>query len=258
MKDLKRRGLQIVVLLAAGAMSVGCSSSNATTGTGGSNGSGKGGSSSGGGGAGGSGRMCGESGNADAGICQVAPCDGVIATFSSADGGIPIMGGLTNWGGAFNRPTYSIDGGNLTIMETASQGDSPQYVGVTLYFFSCVDASAFSGVEFTVSGSVSDSCQLVFGANDVAHDDHSQDPKGTCDAGSSCYSPNMVVATPITSTATSVKIPWIMGGSVPDVPLDPSKLTGVQWQFTINPTPDGGTSADCTAQLQLSDVKFYK
>jgi hypothetical protein len=256
MSDLKRRGLPMLVLLAAGAISAGCSSTSQTSGTGGS--SATGGSGGGHGGAGGAGRMCGASGDASAGICQVAPCDGVIGTFTSADGGIPIMGGLTNWGGAFNRPTYSIDGGYLTLMETASQGAAPQYVGVTLYFFNCVDASAFTGVQFTVSGSVSSSCHLVFGANDIAHDDHSQDSKGTCDAGSNCYAPNMIVATPITSTATTVKIPWLMGGSVPDVPLDPGTLTGVQWQFTIDPTPDGGTSMDCAAQLQISDVKFYK
>lgn len=254
MKDLKWRGFQMLVLLSAGALSVGCSSSNQTAGTGGSNGTG----GSGSGGKGGSGRMCGLEADASAGLCQVAPCDGQIATFSSADGGIPIMGGLTNWGGAFNRPSYSVDNGTLTLTETSSQSSAPQYVGATLYFFNCVDASAYSGVQFTISGSVSSSCHLVFGANDVAHDDHSQDSKGTCDAGSSCYAPNMIVATPITSTPTTVKIPWIMGGSVPDVPLDPGKLTGVQWQFTIDPTQDGGTPMDCTAELQISDVKFYK
>ncbi|HXJ20085.1 MAG TPA: hypothetical protein VMT03_07620 [Polyangia bacterium] len=252
MRDLKRRGFQMLVLLAAGAISVGCSSSNQTSGTGGSTGSG------GGGGAGGGGRMCGAPADAGAGLCQVAPCDGVIANFSSADGGIPIMGGLTNWGGAFNRPTYSVDSGTLTLMETSSQGATPQYVGVTLYFFSCVDASAYSGVEFTVSGSVSSMCRLVFGANDVAHDDHASDSKGTCDAGSNCYAPNMVVPGTISSTPTTVKVPWIMGGSVPDVPLDPGQLTGIQWQFTIDPAPDGGTPEDCNAQLAISDVKFYK
>ena len=258
MKDLKRCGVQMLVLLAAGAISVGCSSSNATGGTGGSSATGGKGGSSGSGGAGGSGRMCGMPGNPDAGICQVAPCDGQIATFSSADGGIPIMGGLVTWGGAFNRPTYTIDGGNLNIMETASQSDAPQYVGTTLYFFQCTDATAFSGVEFTISGSVSAACQLVFAANDIAHDDKMSDSKGTCDAGSSCYAPNTFVPMAVTSTPTKVQIPWIAGSSVPSVPLNTAQLVGIQWQFTVNATPDGGTAGECDAQLQITDVKFYK
>ena len=41
------------------------------------------------------------------------------------------------------------------------------------------------------------------------------------------------------------------------VDLDPSHLVGVQWQFTVTPTLDGGTPQECTANLQIDDVKFY-
>jgi hypothetical protein len=258
MKDLKRRGLQVLVLLSAGAMTVGCSSSNAGGGTGGSSATGgKGGSGTGG--AGGSGRMCGMPGNPDAGICQVAPCDGVIATFSSADAGIPIMGGLTSWGGAFNRPTYTVENGTLNIIESASQSSDYQYVGTTLYFFQCTDASAWSGVEFTISGSVSAACQLVFAANDIPHDDKVTDPAhGQCDAGSNCYAPNTFVPMAVTSTPSVVQIPWITGSSVPNTPLNPAQLVGVQWQFSVIPTPDGGTPGTCDAELHIKDVKFFK
>ena len=44
---------------------------------------------------------------------------------------------------------------------------------------------------------------------------------------------------------------------VPDAPLDPSRLVGVQWQFTIDPTPDGGQPDTCTAELHITNVKFY-
>jgi hypothetical protein len=258
MKDLRHASL-IGALALLGA--VGCSSSNGgSSGTGGTGGgSATGGSTgSGGSGTGGAGgKACGgPAPAADAGVCQLAPCDGLIADFSSADGGIPIMGGIATWSGIL-KPTYTIENGTLNIMETADQASAPQYLGTTLYFNNCVDASAYQGVEFKISGSVSAACHLIFGANDVAHDDHMSDPKGTCDAGSSCYAPNMMVPMAVSSTPTVMQIPWITGSSVPDVDLDPSHLVGVQWQFTIDPTADGGTPDTCTAELHITDVKFY-
>ena len=260
MKDVKQVSwLGALVLLGAGALSIACSSTNGSGGTGGSSATG-GTHGSGGSGHGGSGgkKACGgpPPSSIDAGVCQEAPCDGVIATFSPGDAGISIMGGVTTWGGIL-KPTYTLDNGTLNIMETASQSSKPQYLGTTLYFNYCLDASQYSGVQFTVSGSVSAACHLIFGANDVAHDDKTVDPKGKCDAGSGCYSPNMMVPGMVTSTPTVIKEDWITGSSVPDVPLDPSHLVGVQWQFTIDPTPDGGQPDTCTAELHISNVKFY-
>jgi len=256
MKDVKQASL-IAALVVAGAF--GCSSSGgAKSGTGGSNASG-GSTGSGGhlGGGGGGGKACGgPAPTADAGVCQQAPCDGLIADFSSADAGIPIMGAVTTWSGVV-QPTYTIADGMLTVNEAVSQSGVPQYLGTTLYFYNCVDASGFTGVQFTISGSISAACHLIFAANDVAHDNWRKDPKGTCDAGDSCYAPNMMVPMQVTSTPTVIKMPWIEGSSVPDVALDPAHLVGVQWQFTVDPTADGGTAQDCTAELHIDDVKFY-
>jgi hypothetical protein len=262
MKDVKQVSwLGALVLLGAGALSLGCSSSNAGGGSGGKCGGATGGTpgSGGSGHGGGGGKACGgpPPASADAGICQQAPCDDVIATFSSADSGIPIMGGVTTWSGIL-KPTYTIENGTLNIMETVSQSSSPQYLGTTVYFNYCVDASQYTGVEFKISGSLSAACHLIFGANDVVHDDMKTDmAKGKCDAGSSCYAPNMMVAGMVDSTPKVMQIPWITGSSMPDVPLDPSHLVGVQWQFTIDPTPDGGQPDTCTAELHITDVKFY-
>jgi hypothetical protein len=260
MKDLKQASLIAVMLLGA----VGCSSSGGSSGTGGKGGGTSTGGAPGSGGHGGSagsgggGKACGGPAvPADAGVCQLAPCDGLIADFSSADAGIPIMGGLTSWSGVV-KPTYSVDNGMLNIMEAVSQADHPQYLGTTLYFNNCVDASAYQGVEFTISGSVSAACQVIFAANDVAHDDKLTDKaKGQCDAGSLCYAPNAALPMAVTATPATIKMPWIDGSSVPMVPLDPSHLVGVQWQFTVSPTADGGTPQDCTAELHIDDVKFY-
>lgn len=255
MKDVKQASL-IAALVVAGAF--GCSSSGgAKTGSGGSNGSGGTPATGGHGNGGAGGKACGgPAPTTDAGVCQQAPCDGLIADFSSADAGIPIMGGLTSWSGIL-KPTYTLDNGTLNIMEDVAQSSTPQYLGTTLYFNNCVDASGFTGVQFTISGSVSAACQVIFGANDLAHDDKASDPKGKCDAGSSCYAPNMAIPMAVTSAPQVMQVPWITGSSVPDVPLDPSHLVGVQWQFTVGPTADGGTPENCTAQLHIDDVKFY-
>jgi len=255
MKDVKQASL-IAALVVAGAF--GCSSSGGTTtGTGGSNASGGSTGSGGHVGSGGAKACGGPAPTADAGVCQQAPCNGLIADFSSEDAGIPIMGGLTSWSGIL-KPTYTLDNGMLNVMEDVAQSSAPQYLGTTLFFNNCVDASAFSGVQFTISGSVSAACQVIFGANDVAHDDKATDmAKGKCDAGSSCYAPNMAIPMAVTSTPQVMQIPWITGSSVPDVPLDPSHLVGVQWQFTVGPTADGGTAQNCTAELHIDDVKFY-
>ncbi len=178
MKDLKHASLIAVMLLGA----VGCSSSGGSTGTGGKSGGTGGGPGSGGhggsAGSGGGGKACGGPAVApDAGVCQQAPCDGLIADFSSADAGIPIIGGLTTWSGIL-KPTYTVDNGVLNIMEDVTQADHPQYLGTTLYFNNCIDASAFQGVQFKISGSISAACQLIFGANDVAHDDQYVGPQG--------------------------------------------------------------------------------
>jgi hypothetical protein len=256
MRDLKRCVFQMLVLLSAAALSAGCSSSNGKGGTGGSSATGGTGGSGGGGGAGGAARMCGSPADAG-GVCAAAPCDGVIAKdFSALDAG-EVPYGLTTWPGPFIKPTYTTDNGTLNITADFPQTAGPQYIGTTLYFLSCLDASAFTGVEFTISGSITSACALVFGANDVWHYDVGSDKKGKCDAGSSCYAPNMAVKMAVTSTPTTMQIPWIMGSSVPDVPLDPSQLVGVQWQFTIGPAADGGTPTNCTADLHITNVKFY-
>ncbi len=263
MKDVKQVSWlgAVVLLLGAGALSLGCSSTSgggATGGKGGGSATGGAPGSGGSGHGGAGGKACGgpPPSSIDAGICQQAPCDGVIATFSSEDAGIAIMGGVTTWGGIL-KPTYTIENGTLNIMETASQSSGPQYLGTTLYFNYCLDASQYTGVEFTISGSVSAACHLIFGANDVAHDDKTSDPKGGCDAGSKCYAPNMMVPMAVSGTPATMQIPWISGSSVPDLPLDPSHLVGVQWQFTVDPTPDGGQPGTCTAELHITNVKFY-
>ena len=117
-------------------------------------------------------------------------------------------------------------------------------------------ASAFTGVEFTLTGSVA-GCSIQYSTNDVQHDDMSTDPKGSCTLGSACYSPQAAITT-VPTTATPVKEPFITtAGGNPSAPTNPSMLTGIQWQFTIAPAAEGGAPVSCVSDLKITDVQFY-
>jgi hypothetical protein len=261
------RKLAFVGLIGLGVASLACSSSNGTSGTGGSPGTGTGGSHTGGTtgtggtgtGTGGTSAGTGGTGTGTGGAaggtaaCTPAPADGLIADFAG-DGGIEIVGGLSAYG-ANAEPTHSVSGGILNVMENNAASSGPQYVGQVLYFNNCIDASAFSGVEFTLGGTFS-GCTIQYSTNDAPHDNTVTDPKGTCSLGNSCYSPQAGI-TSVSAAGAVVMEPWITAaGGDPSLVLDPHQLTSIQWQFTIPAAPDGGAGV-CMANLNISQIKFY-
>jgi hypothetical protein len=183
-----------------------------------------------------------------------APSSGLIADFASADAGIEIMGGTTTYGGT-GAPTISITGGALNITESGAATAAAQYVGAVLYFNNCVDAGAFTGVQFTLSGSMTGCANLKFSANYSAADDASTDTtKGSCTLGTGkCYSPQKDISASLTTTDTQVQVPWLTTGGSPSGSVDPKTLTGIQWQFEI----DAATTGSCVANLTIKNVKFY-
>jgi len=191
---------------------------------------------------------------------QPAPSSGLIADFADADGGIEIMGALFDYGSGsddIGRPSSSIDGGELHITEDWPATSSPQYVGVFMYFQQCIDASAFSGVSFSISGSFSGCSMQVF-ATDSAHFDATSGADfATGPAGS--YQPQAQLdMSQVSTTSQTVRVAFAsqLGGS-PGTPLDPSTLIGMDWQFTIAPAdPDAGSSS-CVAQLTIDDLTFF-
>ena len=272
MMGIRKRALFIAItgLVSAGLISFGCSSSNSTTtGSGGSAGTSAGGGSAGtrtsaGGGTAGTGTAGASSqdaGNACTGKTDVAPTDGVIDKFTAVGdaGATPsgIPGGYTTYSdptpGA--APTVTYVNGAAHVVENAAATASPQYVGFVLYFTDCVNASAFTGIEFTISGTMT-GCTLQLSANYSENDNKASDPaKGSCSMppAADCYS-NQKAVTGITTTPTTVQVPWSgFAGGVPAGPTDSTQLTGVQWQLTI---PAG--TGTCAAELSITDVKFYQ
>jgi hypothetical protein len=213
-----------------------------------------------GGGAGGSGGEGGVGPGCNASNTLPAPSTGLIADFADADGGIEIMGGLFDYGGGsddIGRPSSSIDGGSLHITEDWPASSSPQYVGVFMYFQQCIDASAFSGVSFSISGSFSGCSMQVF-ATDSAHFDATSGADFASGPPGSYQPQAQLDMSQLSSTPQTVRIAFSsqLGGS-PGTPLDPSTLIGMDWQFTIAPAdPDSGT-ASCVAQLTIDDLTFF-
>jgi hypothetical protein len=257
--------ISIIALIGTLAFGAGCgSSSNGTAATGGTPGIA---GIAGIGGSGGASQGCNPSNT------STAPADGLIADFMNgtpvADptgGGSRSLGGIVTFGppGIIYgpaSPTYSVTGGTLNITESAPATSVDQHVGLAVDFNNCIDASAFTGVQFTISGSFS-GCSIGYGTADSEHDDSTFEiPHATGPAGS--YLPlAQLTAAQVTSTPMPISMPFNGTGAPsygnPASALDPTKLTEVEWVFTIPAAAagDGGTPM-CTANLTIDNVKFY-
>jgi hypothetical protein len=125
----------------------------------------------------------------------------------------------------------------------------------------CVDASAYKGVSFTISGTLGSpgdaatdagtSQQIVFKAIDEA-DLKVEDagPPGTC-TGTNCSPPTYSFTLPTTPTTMTIHWTDLMGG-VPMATFDPSTLSGIEWDL---PWPcTGGTPYPVNITIQ--NVQF--
>jgi hypothetical protein len=189
---------------------------------------------------------------------SVAPPSANI--LAAGDGGLALYGGLTSYGPGATAPTATTtDLGALDITESgAASATMIEYAGQVVYFsgdaagLDCVTASTYTGVQFTLSGTIS-GCTVVFTINDSEHSAASTaDPKAS---GASTAYPGTVSLTP-TSTATLVQVPFVGTGAptggMPASAIDPTKLESISWQYVI---PEG--TGTCTSSLTISDIAFY-
>jgi len=277
MKEFRMRAFfGILGLAGAGFMissvtSVGCSSSSGgSTGTGGSSSTGTAGSqgtagTTGGGGSGGSGGGGGASTAAGCQASELAPGDTgaayVIADFTAMDAGTIPIGGFFTYAsptGAVAPTAVQENGGWHITLTAPGMATDPQYIGVGIYFNGnaagdeCIDATAHTGVKFDISGTIT-GCTAQYSTNDSAHSAASaSDKKAGGPAGS--YAPQKTFTT--TATVATMMMPFAgadapAGGS-PATAVDKSKLTGVQWQFTV-----AAGTAVCMVDIVIDNVAFY-
>jgi hypothetical protein len=144
-------------------------------------------------------------------------------------------------------PTGSVAaGGNgieISATFTPPITDANGYDGFGLYYASteCIDASAYTGVEFDVSGDLA-GCTLQLGIVFSGDQSPTNDARGTCSAAT-CYGPSATVA-----SSGTVEVPFsALTGGMPLSLLDPKDIIGVQWQL-IAPSPAADAGVDAAGE----------
>jgi hypothetical protein len=185
--------------------------------------------------------------------------DAVVGTSGISFGTQPSIGG-----GSF---TYAATGLTAPVLSLApapagSTGQALQvaanpglttdpandFSGFGLGFDMCVDASAYTGIQFTITGSLGN-CSLTFATQFSEDNSVTDDPSfGSCTLGGNCFPPS---SNPIGTGTTVVHFADVFGGS-PLTAVDAHALTGVQWNLS---GPTDGVSV-CSANFAVTDVTF--
>jgi hypothetical protein len=124
------------------------------------------------------------------------------------------------------------------------------WVGFGLAFANptCVDASAYTGVQFHVTGDMG-TCGLRFSVAFSADNSVANGPAGACTING-CTSPSMPV--PIGTIAVNFAD---LSGGFPVDRVDPKTLNDVLWLLDV-PTDPG--IAGCRAELTLDNIAFFQ
>jgi hypothetical protein len=179
---------------------------------------------------------------------KVAAADGLLADFSTKQG--QVYASVPRSYPPTTTATQTTEAGKLVVNVNALPGDKPQFLTTTMLFDGCIDASAFAGVQFSLSGSLS-GCSLQFGSVDPEH--QYLGPDGP-------YPPQTRIAE-VTSDPRTITAPFgksdIPGR--PATPVDQGKLAFVQWMVIVPVgSQDGSPVPACTGNLVIDDVKLYR
>jgi hypothetical protein len=136
--------------------------------------------------------------------------------------------------------------GVLNMSDNVASGD---YAGAGISLNTCMDLSAFDGIQFTLTSSLA-GCQLYFQVETFAEEPPSNGGGCIADGGMSCYSfPQL--ALPQTSGTVTVKWTDLMGG-MPTTPAEvKAKVLGFQWQFQGQ-----GCDPSMKATATVTDIMF--
>jgi hypothetical protein len=235
----------------------GCSSSGTTTGTGGHTG---GGGSTGGGGHG----TGGSTGTGGAGVdagppCTVVAAPGSISDFPADAGTAAFIGGP--YAGAqpgLTSPTFDTTSGALVMtFNTGMASMMYPYAYVGLPFNSCANASAYTGIKFSASGTLSAGCTIQFSTIDKEHIPVAM-AGGLCTAATGCYPSALIFALAPTATDVTIKFADQTGGGTDtgNAVVDPTKITGIQWQVNpVNPMA-GDAGSSCAGSVTIDNITF--
>lgn len=218
----------------------------------GNGGRGGGGGSTGAGGSGGPGGSTGGGGAPGPVLCTGTVPPSPLITGSVATVAFPSSGYTYSAPGLVApvvTPNYSSDGvwQSLTavINPGATTDPANNWVGFGVPLIGCVDASAYTGVRFTVAGDLG-TCALSFVA--VPTQQNADEFGGSC-TEDTCYAP---ASAPFGLGTTTIRFADLVGGNPPGL-VDASRLMDLSWQLNV---PTDGATAPCAANLTISDVTF--
>lgn len=112
----------------------------------------------------------------------------------------------------------------------------------------CLDASAYTGVRFTITGDLG-TCGLSFALTPSQDNSVAFGPFGTCTLDN-CLPPS---TGPIGTGTTTVHFTDLTGGN-PLPNLDPTALNAISWNVT---PPTDGVTAPCVATFTVSNIAFF-
>jgi len=208
--------------------------------------------------------------NAPSGPAQVcnrtpAPGDGVLVDFGTYTPRTATGGGA--WGdmglGQITGGTsvYSIDTASaLTIVVengelalSATMAPAMAFTGLVLWFAPCVDASAFSGLTFPISGDLGGASLLVKAQTSPDYPVDVSNSKGKCEYPreetkfTTCQQPTATI-TALTENPVALEWAEFING-VPVAAVEPAELLGFELQFACN-------TGDCAFDVSVGDVQF--
>jgi hypothetical protein len=155
-------------------------------------------------------------------------------------------------------PGLMVEAGTWRLTQYfAPTGASEATATFGIYFsppnLACVDGKSYAGISFKISGTVT-GCTLSYVLEDSGHRELAEE-RGSCTA-TRCEPPRKTLT--IGATAETIKVAWAdVTGGMPNTAIDPARLTSIAWQLAIPPTPDGGGTGVCMADITVDDITFY-
>jgi hypothetical protein len=148
-----------------------------------------------------------------------------------------------------NPADGSTQGLQVTADPGATTDPTASFVGFGWGFGNppCLDASAYTGVQFTIAGDLG-TCGLQFSLTPSENNNVAFGPEGVCTAAN-CggpFSANLGVGTTIVSFAS-------LTGGMPLPTLDATALNAIGWNLIL---PTDGVTGPCKASFTVTNVSF--
>jgi hypothetical protein len=146
------------------------------------------------------------------------------------------------------------DGTTQGLQVTASPGASNDpnsaYAGLGMGFGNpgCVDASAYTGVQFTIAGDLG-TCTLQLELVPSEDNSTQYSSLGACTEGAMCVGP---FSLPLGVGTTIVNLSDMTGG-VPLATVDATTLNDIGWNLMV---PTDGVTVPCVANFTITNISF--